>query len=50
VLSVHDGVKKIVLCLDFAQIPGWIDNIEWTKSILRTLTLLCLIRPPESHT
>lgn len=48
-MSVYDGVKKIALCLDFAQIPGWIDNVEWAKSILRTLTLLCLIKPPESH-
>lgn len=45
VMKTHDGVKKIALCLNFAQIPGWIENIEWAKSILKILTLIAFMQP-----
>lgn len=44
-MNIRDGVNKIALCLNFAQIPGWIENIEWTKTILRILTLMCFMQP-----
>ena len=43
-MNIHDGVKKIALSLNFARIPGWSDSIEWTKTILRTLTLVCFMQ------
>jgi hypothetical protein len=49
ILNTFEGVQKLVLCLDFAQIPGFIENVEWAKSLLRILTLLCFINPPTSH-
>lgn len=47
-MNIRDGVNKIALCLDFAEIPGYIDNIEWAKTILKILTLICFLSP-EGH-
>lgn len=45
---MYDGVNRIALCLNFAEIPGSIDNIEWAKTILKVLTLLCFLSS-EAH-
>lgn len=47
-VKMYDGVNRIALCLNFAQIPGSIDNVEWAKTILKVLTVICFLSP-EAH-
>jgi len=40
-----EGIKRIALCMNMADIPGSMDVLEWTVSILKILTLVCFVKP-----
>eukprot|EP01117_Protostelium_nocturnum_P007060 TRINITY_DN2530_c0_g1_i3.p1 TRINITY_DN2530_c0_g1~~TRINITY_DN2530_c0_g1_i3.p1 ORF type:complete len:985 (-),score=407.30 TRINITY_DN2530_c0_g1_i3:132-3086(-) len=42
----NDAIKKIALCLGVAKdLAGRMEPVEWSKIVLKTLTLLCFVKP-----